>query len=168
MVWQGVGGAVFGLGIVIMHYVGTAALRLPGELVYDPALIGASAMLGTGVGALAFIVLGWSRRMSRIIAASVLLSLAIIGLHITGIASALLMPDGSPVRTDVAASRLWLAALMASVMLALLVSAITMLLVGLRLKKQVLAETSPPPQPVRCRLRGHRHLRRARPHRRRQ
>jgi diguanylate cyclase (GGDEF)-like protein len=142
MVWQGVGGAVFGLGIVIMHYVGTAALRLPGELVYDPALIGASAMLGTGVGALAFIVLGWSRRMSRIIAASVLLSLAIIGLHITGIASALLMPDGSPVRTDVAASRLWLAALMASVMVALLVSAITMLVVGLRLKKQVMAETS--------------------------
>lgn len=142
LLWQGAGGALLGFGIVIMHYVGTSALQLPGELLYDPALIAASALLGSGLGALAFITLGRSRRLPRILAAAAVLSLAIIGLHITGIASAIMLPNGNPVRMDGASSRLWLAALMAAVMAALLLSAITMLLVGLRLKKQVMAETN--------------------------
>ena len=142
LLWQAASGGVLGLGIVIMHYVGTSALQLPGELFYDPALIAASALLGSGLGALSFIALGRSGRMPRILAAASILSLGIIGLHITGIASAFMLPNGNPVRTDGATSRLWLAALMASVMAALLVSALTTLLVGLRLKKQVMAETT--------------------------
>jgi diguanylate cyclase (GGDEF)-like protein/PAS domain S-box-containing protein len=82
------GGATVGLGIACMHFTGMAALRVPGYITYDPALVAASVVLGIGLGAAAFTV---RRRMAGPLGfalATGLLTLAICAMHFTGMASA--------------------------------------------------------------------------------
>jgi diguanylate cyclase (GGDEF)-like protein/PAS domain S-box-containing protein len=139
---RGLGGAALGGGIAVMHLAGTSALRLPGVLVYDQGLLAVSVLLGMGCSALAFIALGDARRMTQIVSAALLLSLAIISLHLMAMDAVVMLPTGEPALQDGTSSRLWLAALIASVMLVLLLSTIALLLLGLRVKQRILAETA--------------------------
>ncbi|MEX1257968.1 MAG: EAL domain-containing protein [Gemmatimonadota bacterium] len=47
------GGAILGAGVVVLHYVGMAAVRLPGILSYQPALAVVSVAVSLGLGSLA-------------------------------------------------------------------------------------------------------------------
>ena len=82
------GGAVVGLGISTMHYVGMAALMLGGEIVWAPELVATSVLMGMGLGAVAVWV--GTRRptlRSRFEGAGVL-TLAIVSMHFTGMGAA--------------------------------------------------------------------------------
>ncbi|MGC3936894.1 putative bifunctional diguanylate cyclase/phosphodiesterase [Roseobacter sp. EG26] len=46
-------GSVFGLTVSAMHYTGMSAYLLPGQLVWDPARVHASVLMGAALGALA-------------------------------------------------------------------------------------------------------------------
>ncbi len=91
----GVGGAVLGLAIGAMHYVGMAAVTLHGHLVWDRDFVLASIILGVVLGAASlqtfFAVPGLK---GRIIGAT-LLTLAICALHFTGMAAVSIIPDPS-------------------------------------------------------------------------
>ncbi|HUP89598.1 MAG TPA: EAL domain-containing protein [Longimicrobiales bacterium] len=47
------GGAILGLGVIILHYVGMAALRLPHQLTFAPGLVVLSVVFSLGFGSLA-------------------------------------------------------------------------------------------------------------------
>ncbi|MEO7221787.1 MAG: MHYT domain-containing protein, partial [Devosia sp.] len=51
-----VSGAIVGIGISAMHYVGMAALLLGGQIIWDPWLVSTSLLLGMSFGAAALFV----------------------------------------------------------------------------------------------------------------
>jgi len=78
-------GAVIGLSIAALHYLGQSAYLVRGRVTWDPTLVAVSAVAGTGLATLALGSLGrrgWSRRL----AAPLLLS-SIAVLHFCGMAA---------------------------------------------------------------------------------
>jgi diguanylate cyclase (GGDEF)-like protein/PAS domain S-box-containing protein len=45
------GGAVVGVGVIVLHYVGMAALRMPADVTYAPSLVVLSIVFSIGIGA---------------------------------------------------------------------------------------------------------------------
>ncbi len=81
-------GAVTGLGIALMHYIGMASLRVGGEVNWDPVLIAASVFLGMSLGAAALYVGTQSNARGWRLAGAGLLTLAIVSMHFTGMGAA--------------------------------------------------------------------------------
>jgi diguanylate cyclase len=88
------GGAVLGIAIGSMHYVGMAAMRLPGRISWDLIFVAASFVVGIGFAVLA---LHFHRKSPKHIVwlPALLLMLAICGLHFTAMAAATVVPMGS-------------------------------------------------------------------------
>jgi diguanylate cyclase (GGDEF)-like protein/PAS domain S-box-containing protein len=82
------GGAVVGLGISAMHYVGMAALMLGGEIVWAPELVASSLVLGMGLGALAIFAGTRRATVKARLQGTGLLTLAIVSMHFTGMGAA--------------------------------------------------------------------------------
>jgi diguanylate cyclase (GGDEF)-like protein/PAS domain S-box-containing protein len=85
-------GTVIGAGIGTMHYIGMAAVKLPGRFVWDEAMVAASLLIGIGLSAAA---LAEHRRRPRALPwrPALLFTLAICGLHFTAMAAAVIFPD---------------------------------------------------------------------------
>ena len=94
--WAGhriLGGAVVGIGVGAMHYTGMAALRVPAVEVWDMSFVYASFAIGI-VGCALAVVAGLSRDTVRSkLTGAGLLALGICGLHFTGMAGLVLVPD---------------------------------------------------------------------------
>ncbi|WOB06004.1 MHYT domain-containing protein [Piscinibacter gummiphilus] len=91
---------LLGIGITAMHYVGMAAMRMQPAIVYDLALVAASAGIAIAAAAAALWI-GFRLRASASpqvwmyrAAASVVMGFAIVGMHYTGMAAAS-FPDNS-------------------------------------------------------------------------
>jgi diguanylate cyclase (GGDEF)-like protein/PAS domain S-box-containing protein len=87
------GGAMIGAGIATMHYMGMAALRVPGQLHWDAGYVLASGAIAMTAAATAMRISSrtpavWGRLM-----AVVLLVLAIAGLQLTPMAAVTLVPN---------------------------------------------------------------------------
>ncbi|WP_078956113.1 MHYT domain-containing protein [Streptomyces sp. NRRL B-1140] len=82
-----VAGAVTGLGVAGMHYLGMAALRLNGEIGYDPAGVALSVLIAVGAATAAL----WSavtlRGFLMSLGASLVMGVAVSGMHYTGMAA---------------------------------------------------------------------------------
>jgi diguanylate cyclase (GGDEF)-like protein/PAS domain S-box-containing protein len=77
------GGAILGLGVVLLHYLGMAALRMPGHMTYAPELVAASIVFSLGFGALAlFVEFGPTRSLGRV-TSTLLMIVMIVALHFT-------------------------------------------------------------------------------------
>jgi len=88
-----VGAVVLGAGIAGMHYTGMAAMRLSPGITYDAALLAASLLIAIGASAVALIIAYRLRRHMPYVrvaraGAAVVLGLAIVGMHYTGMAAA--------------------------------------------------------------------------------
>ncbi len=93
-----VGGAVLGVGIASMHFLGMAALDLPGRIVWAPGLVGVSILLGMCLGAATMWAINQpagknakSRWIVRL--APLLLVLAIVSHHFTAMGAVTVQPD---------------------------------------------------------------------------
>ena len=87
------GGAIAGAGVGAMHYLGMAALLVPARADYDALYVGASLLIGIGLGALAaHISFGGQGIRYRMLGAS-LFAAGICGLHFTAMAAVALVPD---------------------------------------------------------------------------
>jgi len=75
------GGAVIGLGIACMHYMGMASLRIPAIIQWMPDLVTASVVGGMVIGALALLVAQTADRPGKLLVAALLLTLAICVHH---------------------------------------------------------------------------------------
>jgi len=78
------GGAIVGLGIATMHYVGMAAVVVGGQMIWDPALIAASAVLGMIFGAAALMLGTFGNAIKWRLAGAGMLVLGIVAMHFTG------------------------------------------------------------------------------------
>ena len=62
------GGAIVGLGISVMHYIGMTAMLVGGTIAWDPSAVSASVLFGIGFGAAAFYFgtrkPGWGARLT--------------------------------------------------------------------------------------------------------
>jgi signal transduction histidine kinase len=91
--WRAAGGAVIGLAVGAMHFVGMSALLAPAELHYDPAYVAAALAIGVVLGAAASLAAGERVTLRPRALAGALLAAAICGLHFTAMAAVTLVPD---------------------------------------------------------------------------
>ncbi|HEY0855264.1 MAG TPA: EAL domain-containing protein [Devosia sp.] len=134
------GGAVVGLGISTMHYVGMAALMLGGEIVWAPELVASSVLLGMGLGALAIWV--GTRRptlRSRFEGAGVL-TLAIVAMHFTGMGAADLA-NCFPIVSESDATPEWMSLVVAVVSILILLFALGAVYLDMRERARAQRET---------------------------
>jgi NO-binding membrane sensor protein with MHYT domain len=82
-----IGGTFAGVGVAGMHYVGMAAMSIQGSVHYNPAIVALSVVIAVVAATAAL----WATRTvggaKAIIAASLVMGLAVTGMHYTGIAS---------------------------------------------------------------------------------
>jgi methyl-accepting chemotaxis protein len=109
-----VGGAVIGVGVASMHYLGMSALEFPGYIIWSTTLVAASIALGMLFGAGAMVIAERSERFSLIVA-SLLLTAAIVSMHFTGMGAAQLVPDPTQVFGGISVSPISLAVTVATV-----------------------------------------------------
>ncbi|MFK4751197.1 MHYT domain-containing protein [Oceanobacter antarcticus] len=80
-------GLITGLGVASMHYTGMEAMVMPGEMIYDPALVGASILIAVGASICAlWLAFNVHTLMLRILSAMVM-GVAVCGMHYTGMAA---------------------------------------------------------------------------------
>src|SRR5690606_30633423 len=115
---RALGGAVVGLSVGVMHYLGMSAVMLPGQVVYDPARVIDSLAIGIGFCAAALLIDLAQRRFWLRLAAALLLSLGICGLHFTGMnASSMVFDTGLDAAPQTHSSMLAVAIAVASALI---------------------------------------------------
>ncbi|MEA2983117.1 MAG: hypothetical protein QOF09_4940 [Alphaproteobacteria bacterium] len=87
------GGAIVGAGVAGMHYLGMFALEVPSNLSWNADLVVASIVLGLVLAALALAVAVRHNSMRGTLAATVLLTLAILSHHFTAMGAVQIVPD---------------------------------------------------------------------------
>ncbi|SMH60001.1 hybrid sensor histidine kinase/response regulator [Azospirillum agricola] len=87
-----IAGGITGLGIVAMHYVGMAGLRMEGRLSYDAGLVAASVAIAIVASTVALWLAFRTTRPLQRAAGAVLLGLAVVAMHYTGMAAAGMEP----------------------------------------------------------------------------
>ena len=100
------GGIVMGVGVALMHYIGMAAMQMPATIHYDPALFLLSVAIAIVASLAALILLLKCREKTGIalyrwkIISSLIMSVAILALHYTGMAAAMFKPDAQKIGED--------------------------------------------------------------------
>lgn len=82
------GGLIIGLGIAAMHFIGIAAIIIPGRLSWDPALVASSIGAGTLITAMSTLSYAMLRGRLRAFVPPVLLTLGICAMHFTAMSAA--------------------------------------------------------------------------------
>ncbi|MFJ3230420.1 MHYT domain-containing protein [Streptomyces sp. NPDC086787] len=81
------GGTVTGLGIASMHYLGMAGMRLNGRLQYNTLTVAASVVIAVVAATAALWAAGRVRGFRGSVGASLVMGLAVSGMHYTGMAA---------------------------------------------------------------------------------
>ncbi|MEV5436255.1 MHYT domain-containing protein [Streptomyces sp. NPDC052682] len=81
------GGTITGLGIASMHYLGMAGMRLDGNLEYNTATVAASVVIAMVAATAALWAAGQVRGFLWSVGASLVMGLAVSGMHYTGMAA---------------------------------------------------------------------------------
>ncbi|MET8135304.1 MHYT domain-containing protein [Streptomyces sp. NPDC005251] len=80
-------GIFTGLGVAAMHYLGMAALQLNGSLEYDSLTVGASVLIAVAAATAALWAAASYRGFPAALGASLLMGIALTGMHYTGMAA---------------------------------------------------------------------------------
>ncbi|MCJ2012240.1 MHYT domain-containing protein [Methylobacterium sp. J-076] len=83
-----VAGPLMGLGVAAMHYTGMAAMRVPGNRAYDPAVVAVSVAIAVTAATAALWLTFRRNRPWQKLAAAAVMGLAVAGMHYTGMAAA--------------------------------------------------------------------------------
>ena len=83
-----VAGPLMGLGVAAMHYTGMAAMRVPGNLAYNPAVVAISVAIAVTAATAALWLTFRRNRPWQKLAAACVMGLAVAGMHYTGMAAA--------------------------------------------------------------------------------
>ncbi|MFD3503154.1 MHYT domain-containing protein [Streptomyces sp. NPDC058676] len=81
------GGAITGLGVASMHYLGMAGMRLNGKLEYNTFTVAASVVIAVVAATTALWAAGQVRGFLWSVGASLVMGLAVTGMHYTGMAA---------------------------------------------------------------------------------
>lgn len=110
-------GTLFGVAVAAMHYTGMAALRAPVRISWDPVFVAASIAIGIGFATLALRSRSGGSRLRRRVEPVVLLTVAIAGLHFTGMAAASFQPDPLNFASEEVIAPEWLAVAISVIMI---------------------------------------------------
>lgn len=92
-------GVIAGIGVAAMHYSGMAAMQAGSKVTYDVKLAGASVVIAV-VAALAALWLAFRvRTVAHVIAASVVMAIAVSGMHYTAMAATQIAKTDRPTAT---------------------------------------------------------------------
>ncbi|WP_267425228.1 MHYT domain-containing protein [Methylobacterium sp. GC_Met_2] len=83
-----VAGPLMGVGVAAMHYTGMAAMRVPGNLAFDPAIVAVSVAIAVTAATAALWLTFRRNRPWQKLAAACVMGLAVAGMHYTGMAAA--------------------------------------------------------------------------------
>ncbi len=86
------GGLIIGLGVASMHYIGMAAMRMPAAVRYDSVLVVASVAIAVFAGTAALWAGLHVRGMWSTLGASLIMGVAVSGMHYTGMAAMTMYP----------------------------------------------------------------------------
>lgn len=104
-----IGGAIMGIAIASMHFVGMAALRVPGDLHWDTQYVLVSIIIGIGGGALAIsTILAAGSTRNRVLGGGILV-FAICGLHFTAMSALTIELDPTVAIPNAVLDPKWLA-----------------------------------------------------------
>ncbi|CAM5504284.1 MHYT domain-containing protein [Streptomyces coeruleorubidus] len=81
------GGTITGLGIASMHYLGMASMSLDGKLEYNTLTVGISVAIAMAAATAALWAAGQVRGLLWSVGASLVMGLAVSGMHYTGMAA---------------------------------------------------------------------------------
>jgi PAS domain S-box-containing protein len=115
-----VAGAIVGAGVASMHYLGMAAVELPGRITWVPGLVLSSILIGMVVASAALTVAARGDRKRSAFGAAVLLTLAIVSHHFTAMGAVEVVPDPTRTIAALSLSPTALAAFVATAAMALL------------------------------------------------
>ncbi|MCX5047377.1 MULTISPECIES: MHYT domain-containing protein [unclassified Streptomyces] len=103
------GGTITGLGIASMHYLGMAGMRLNGQLEYNTVTVAVSVVIAMVAATAALWAAGQVRGFLWSVGASLVMGLAVSGMHYTGMAalSVHLHGTGAPAAGASPAALLW-------------------------------------------------------------
>jgi signal transduction histidine kinase/CheY-like chemotaxis protein len=117
------GGAVFGIGVFTMHFIGMAAMQVPGSITYNASYVVAAQIIGLSLGAPGFVLAFGPQRRGRRMAGTLLLIGAICGLHFTAMAAVGIIPDPAALLRAQEVRPEWLAAGIVGITLIILLAA---------------------------------------------
>lgn len=81
------GGLLTGCGVLVMHYTGMAAVRVAGRIEYDTGLVAASGVIAVVAASVALWFTITIRGRRAIVTASLVMGVAVCGMHYTGMAA---------------------------------------------------------------------------------
>jgi NO-binding membrane sensor protein with MHYT domain len=90
-------GTLMGLGVATMHYTGMAAMRMAATTTYDPGLLVLSVVIAVVASTAALWLVFHLEKLWQMTAASVVMGVAVCGMHYTGMAAARFEHDPSRV-----------------------------------------------------------------------
>jgi NO-binding membrane sensor protein with MHYT domain len=81
------GGTVIGIGVAAMHYMGMAAMSMPGTMSYNVPLVLLSVLVAIVAGTAALWISTWIRGTAATVGAALVMGVAVTGMHYTGMAA---------------------------------------------------------------------------------
>ena len=88
-------GLFMGLGVVAMHYMGMAAMRMPADLSYDRLWLAASVLIAIGAATAALWLAARNSHQPERLGAAVVMGLAVSGMHYAGMKAAIFTSHGA-------------------------------------------------------------------------
>ncbi len=93
-----IGGALIGLGVASMHFLGMNAIEMPGKIAWDMTLVGAALIAATGFGIAALATAGRNaHNLKRRLMATALMTLGVVSLHFIAMGAVTITPGLMPV-----------------------------------------------------------------------
>jgi NO-binding membrane sensor protein with MHYT domain len=83
----GVAGAITGLGVAAMHYLGMAAMHMNGDVRYSPSVVALSVVIAVVAATAALWAAVSIRGFTTSLGASLIMGVAVAGMHYTGMAA---------------------------------------------------------------------------------
>ena len=81
-------GPLMGVGVAAMHYTGMAAMRVPGDLAYDPRIVAVSVLIAVTAAIVALWLTTRQNDIWQKALAAAVMGVAVAGMHYTGMAAA--------------------------------------------------------------------------------
>jgi diguanylate cyclase (GGDEF)-like protein/PAS domain S-box-containing protein len=134
------GGAVLGLAVSGMHYMGVAAMRLPGHLDFVQSYVLASILISLGFATISLARADGADTLPRRMEVSAWLAIGICGLHFTGMTGLRIIPGAPSGARDAVLGSGALATAVASVSFAVLVVCLAATLMEKRLAERKIEE----------------------------
>jgi PAS domain S-box-containing protein len=115
-----IAGVIIGLGVGSMHYVGMAALDIPGYMRWAPELVVASLVFSVAFGVAAMVAMRRERGARPLLLASLLLTAGIVALHFTAMGAVEIVPDPTRSYGGITVSPSAMAVVLASISICIL------------------------------------------------